>query len=1263
MPIHQYNSAKSAPIFKQIASVAMLFLLVLQNLLFALPTQAVAAPPLPLNISTDVVISQIYGGGGNSGATYRNDFIELFNRGTSAVDLAGWSVQYASAANNFSLKTDLTGTIQPGAYFLVQEFSGGATGAILPAADVTTGTINMSATAGKVALVTNGTILTTCGAAAAPCTMASPIKDYVGFGTTASTFEGSGPTPAPSNANSVFRAGNGCNDTDNNAADFTAAVATARNSASPGNPCDNPTPTPTPTATPTPSPTPIPTPTPAPTPTPTPSPVDHLVISQVYGGGGNSGATYQNDYVEIYNPTNHPIDTAGWTLQYGAATGTSWTNNQPLGGLVSPGEYFLVGLASGGAVGLPLPQPNISGSINMSGTTGKIALVSNGDPLTGGGCPLSDPDLVDFVGYGTSANCSEGSLKAPAPSNTTAIFRNANGAQDTNVNGADFVTGAPNPRRTTPFQEIGPSVITTVPVRDGFNAPKDASPTITFSEAVTVDANWFDITCASGQHNDVTMATTGGGKTWEITPNVNFSPGEQCTVTIKKDAVHDADTDDGAPNTDTLPADYVWSFTVASMGQPVPFSQGIHLLMGNPSNATANILEPNNFLMQRAGNSLSYNRDKGTPNWVSWHLDNSWYGSLARLDTFRPDPSIPADWYRVTDFDYALSGFDRGHMTPNADRDHQLMIPINQETYLMSNMVPQAPDNNQGPWADMEGDLRLLTDAGNELFIISGPLGVGGTGDNGFKTTIANGHVTVPAFTWKVVMVLPHGVLDPSQVTAATKTFAVKMPNIDGIFNDDWRIYKVTVRDIENQTGYNFFSNVPEAIQNSIEVGLDGNNPPGTGGQTIQDTEDTPAQFSLNAVNPLGGSLTAITSQPANGAINCIDINCTYTPNGNFNGTDSFTFSVSNGAVTSNTSTAIINVASLNDLPVAGNDQTDPYPSVQYSDAIQSIIVTASDVETSADLLIPSSTFAKDGGSPQSGLPSGLSLVQTTPGSWTLAGDIQEPAGSYSINVTFTDADGGKGSTAVVINVNKEDAALTISGPTAVQVASVGGKSPSFTLNAAIAESADGALGTIANAVPVTFLLSPVGSDGSTFSCTSSIITFPSGIPTATCQFANVDVNVYDVTAIIGGSYYRGGNKSVIAVYDPSLGFVSGSGTVSRTANGEIFTADFSVNLKYKKDGTAQGSLSYVEHHVYGDVSFASNSMGALAVVGNDAKMTGTGTLNGLDSYSFLARFTDLGEPGSNDTVGLRITDSGGTVVADLTFDPLKLSSGNIKVH
>jgi DNA/RNA endonuclease G (NUC1) len=652
-----------------------------------------------------------------------------------------------------------------------------------------------------------------------------------------------------------------------------------------------------------------------------PPPVDHLVISQLYGGGGNSGATLTNDYIELYNPTGISFNLAGWSLQYASAAGTSWTNKQPLGGTIAPGEYFLVALASGGANGAPLPAANITGDINMSATTGKVALVSNAVSLSGS-CPNgSDPDIVDFVGYGTSASCFEGGARAPAVSNTNALFRKVNGAQDTNQNGADFQTGAPNPRRTAPIVELGPWVAGTEPITDGFNAPYDSTVTVDFSEPVDVVGNWFDITCSSsGQHNGATVVSYNSSKGFHITPNTGFQFGEQCTVTIVHGNVHDQDLDDSSADTDTLFADHSWTFTVVAAGAPAPHPASVHLTMGNPSNAVADLQQGDNYLMEKPSFTLSYNKDKGTPNWVSWHLENDWTGNLPRTDTFRADPAVSPDWYRVQSTDYFASGFDRGHMTPNADRDNPASIPLNQETFLMSNMVPQAPNNNQGPWADLESFLRTLLPA-NEVYVISGPAGVGGSGDNGPANTIANGRVTVPAYTWKVALVLPIGDNDVSRVSAGTRTIVVIMPNQNSI-NSDWHTYLTTVDAVETLTGYDFFANVPDIIENSIEAGVDGNNPPGTENQFATTAEDLPADVMLNAVSPvLNATFTyTIVSQPANGVLSGSGPAFTYTPTQDFHGSDSFTFGVNDGSHDSNTSTVSITITEVNDAPVAADD-------------------------------------------------------------------------------------------------------------------------------------------------------------------------------------------------------------------------------------------------------------------------------------------------------------------------------------------------------
>ncbi len=182
-----------------------------------------------------------------------------------------------------------------------------------------------------------------------------------------------------------------------------------------------------------------------------------VVISQVYGGGGNSGAPFTNDFVELYNKGASAVDlgAGGYVIQYASATGAwSATNNQfPLVGTIQAGGYFLIQMA-GGTNGIPLPTADQIVGTNMSGTAGKVALLTGG-PLASSTCPPTSAGVtvVDLVGYGTTANCNESasgtSGNAPAPSNTTAIFRGVNGCTDTNNNAADFSVATPAPRNSS----------------------------------------------------------------------------------------------------------------------------------------------------------------------------------------------------------------------------------------------------------------------------------------------------------------------------------------------------------------------------------------------------------------------------------------------------------------------------------------------------------------------------------------------------------------------------------------------------------------------------------------------------------------------------------------------------------------------------------------------------------------------------------------------------------------------------------------------
>lgn len=244
----------------------------------------------------------------------------------------------------------------------------------------------------------------------------------------------------------------------------------------------------------------------------------------------------------------------------------------------------------------------------------------------------------------------------------------------------------------------------------------------------------------------------------------------------------------------------------------------IHLTLGNPSGATDSTSNKDNFLMIKDQYALSFNNTKGGPNWVSWHLQASDIGDESRGD-FHPDDTLPAGFKRIKKADYNNSGFDRGHICNSKDRTDTR--ENNDATFFMTNILPQAPDNNQGPWVKLENFERELAGQGNELYIIAGAFGTGGTGKNGTATKIATVKVNVPKVFWKVMVILPTGSNDLNRITSNTRAIAVCMPNKQGIRNTDWRKFVTTIRNIEAATHFDFLSLVPAAPQNAIETRRD----------------------------------------------------------------------------------------------------------------------------------------------------------------------------------------------------------------------------------------------------------------------------------------------------------------------------------------------------------------------------------------------------------------------------------------------------------
>ena len=239
-----------------------------------------------------------------------------------------------------------------------------------------------------------------------------------------------------------------------------------------------------------------------------------------------------------------------------------------------------------------------------------------------------------------------------------------------------------------------------------------------------------------------------------------------------------------------------------------PSSPSDQFALGNPSNAATS--DANNYLMVNNSFALSYNREKSIPNWVSWKVTASNFGDAQRQNDFRPDDRLPNGWNKVTPLDYTGSGFDRGHLCPSADRSNS--VEANSETFLMTNISPQTPDLNQGPWEKLESYSRSMVRRGGTLYIIAGHYGN--------RSEKVKNKITIPTNFWKIVVVLPPGA-DISSINSDTRVIAVDMPNISGIKEKNWRDYKTTVRQIEQKTGYNFLSNLPKNIQDALETKVD----------------------------------------------------------------------------------------------------------------------------------------------------------------------------------------------------------------------------------------------------------------------------------------------------------------------------------------------------------------------------------------------------------------------------------------------------------
>ncbi len=326
---------------------------------------------------------------------------------------------------------------------------------------------------------------------------------------------------------------------------------------------------------------------------------------------------------------------------------------------------------------------------------------------------------------------------------------------------------------------------------------------------------------ASGTGESIFFGKSGntGAKT-EATEN--YTVGEALKDTERTDNAGDT----GASANDTATA--ALSATGTSGSNPAldqGHAENSPLFWGNPSDSISDTTAAKNYLMEKPQFTICYNSDTLNPNWVAWHLAASDLGEADRADTFRPDTELPAGWYAVRKNDYKFTyyGFDRGHICPSADRTAS--TEDNSMTFLMTNMVPQAPDNNRIVWVALEKFEREQVLAGKEAYIFAGPYGKGGTGDKGYfeeiPISLKDGtelSITVPAYTWKIIIFLPEGDDDFSRIADEAEVLAVCVPNEKGCGkNGSWQQYLCSINYIEENTGYNFFELLDDELEENIE--------------------------------------------------------------------------------------------------------------------------------------------------------------------------------------------------------------------------------------------------------------------------------------------------------------------------------------------------------------------------------------------------------------------------------------------------------------
>lgn len=605
-----------------------------------------------------------------------------------------------------------------------------------------------------------------------------------------------------------------------------------------------------------------------------------LVINEVMANP--SGTEPTNEWFEIYNAGAVTVNLSGWKVFSRVGTGTN-TESYTVAAdfLVPPGAYAVIARDTSTA--------NLGEDATLKTPYGVAQLANNNSDWL----ELRDPSgaIVDHVDWGSPGPTTDGvsrELINPALDNSvmTGPGAGANWQNGTQPFGARGDRGSPGRENPIP----GPVVAVTVRISfvtpgtsftitaSGVDAKGQPSPTtFTWSSTTPAIATIDPVTGrATGKSVGVaTITATAANGVSASAPLFVVNPGDVASVSVN---VGDGDlpqmpagftkplfttvrTTDGvtlapalafttsdatvatvdalgyvtgvAPGKATIRATTpngvynVITFTVDAADAPTSAVYRGNLEFGQPADATP---DDDVLLLGRAQFALSFNPARGGPNWVSWELNATQFGSTDRCNCFSADPSLPAGVYHVVDFDYRNGGYDRGHMVQSASR--ATTAQENARTFLLTNILPQAAANNQGPWSQLENALNDSARAGREVYVVAG-----GIYRPGAPTLKGEGKVAIPDYTWKVAVIMAGGKgLADVHSPADLNVIAVRMPNLTeahasagaanfagttgatgNIRNTPWQTYRTTVDEIEQQTGYDVLARLPDNIERLVE--------------------------------------------------------------------------------------------------------------------------------------------------------------------------------------------------------------------------------------------------------------------------------------------------------------------------------------------------------------------------------------------------------------------------------------------------------------